>query len=193
MSDPTQPFAVAITGTTGVVRPAGATETIERRLADMRGAYQDAQAADDLIATTNPVLYRVHAAAIPDEPEHLVFGTTVLQPGKVGDEFFMTKGHFHEVERTAEVYHCLSGRGVILMETRDGDTAEQLLEPRQAVYIPPGWAHRSVNVGDEPFVFFYAMPGGAGHDYRTFEEIGFRRIVVERDGEAVILPHPRRG
>jgi glucose-6-phosphate isomerase len=158
----------------------------------MRGMYQDAEATEALLAAGDPVLYRVHAAAIPDEDDHLLFGTTVIEPGKVGDEYFMTKGHYHAVERTAEVYHCLSGCGAILMETRGGETAEVFLQPGQAVYIPPAWAHRSVNVGDEPFIFFYAMPGGAGHDYVAFEAQGFRRLILERDGGPAIVPNPRR-
>jgi len=187
-----QPLRVAIDHATGRVEPAASTKTTERRLSDMRGMYQDAEATAALIEQGNPVLYHVHAPAIPDEAEHLLFGATVLEPGKVGDEYFMTKGHFHAVEHTAEVYHCLSGRGIILMETRDGQAAEAFLQPGQAVYIPPAWAHRSVNTGDRPFVFFYAMPGGAGHDYASFEAAGFLRIVVERDGQPAILPNPRR-
>jgi len=193
MSELCRPLRVDIAADTGIVGPAESTRVLERRLSDMRGLYQDLEATEALIAKCDPLLYQVFAAAIPDEADHLLFGTTVLQPGRVGDEFFMTKGHYHAVERTAEVYHCLAGRGIILMETRGGATAEQFLGPGQAVYIPPGWAHRSVNVGDEPFVFFYAMPGGAGHDYATFEKLGFRRIVVARAGEVAILPNPRLG
>ena len=187
-----QPLRVAIDHATGRIEPAPSTKTTERRLSDMRGMYQDAEVTAALIEQGDPVLYRVHAPAIPDEAEHLLFGTTVFEPGKVGDEYFMTKGHFHAVEHTAEVYHCLSGRGIILLETRDGRAAEAFLQPGQAVYIPPGWAHRSVNTGDRPFIFFYAMPGGAGHDYASFEAAGFLRIVVERDGQPAILPNPRR-
>jgi glucose-6-phosphate isomerase len=97
------------------------------------------------------------------------------------------------VENTAEVYYCLNGRGYILMERRDGAAAGQDIERGQAVYIPPRWAHRSVNVGDEEFVFFYAYPGGAGHDYEAFDSLGFRNLVVERDGAPVVVPNPRFG
>jgi len=192
MGKQTRPFTIRMNPATGIVTPPDRDRTIERRLSDLRGLFQDAAATAALIEQGDPVLYRVHAPAIPDETEHLLFGTTVIEPGRVGGEYFMTKGHFHAVEHTAEVYHCLSGRGIILMETRGGQTAEAFLERGQAVYIPPGWAHRSVNTGDRPFVFFYAMPGGAGHDYASFEAAGFLRIVVERDGQPAILPNPRR-
>ena len=153
-------------------------------------------------AATSPLVVLIHGLTGCEESTyvrrtakfHLLRGRTVLRLNLrgAGPSRAMAKGHYHAVERTAEVYHCLSGRGVILMEMRGGDAAEEFLEPGQAVYIPPGWAHRSVNVGDEPFIFFYAMPGGAGHDYEAFEGKGFRRIVVERDGGPAVLPNPQR-
>ena len=187
------PLLVQLDAITGLVTPEDATTTVERRLSDMKGMDQDAEATAAMLAEGDPLLYRVSAPRVPDEAEHLVFGITTIESGKVGDEFFMTKGHFHAVEQTAEVYQGLSGRGMIVMETRDGRTAEMPLEPGGVVYIPPGWAHRSVNVGDEPFVFFYVMPGGAGHDYATFADAGFRRIVVELDGSPTVRPNPRLG
>jgi len=35
----------------------------------------------------------------------LLFGVSIVHPGKVGNEFYMTKGHFHTVLETAEIYH----------------------------------------------------------------------------------------
>jgi glucose-6-phosphate isomerase len=185
------PLRVDIFPETGLVGPEQTTNVYSRHLSEMRGMYQDLRATEALIASGDPLLYQVYGADIPDETPHLLFGTSVVYPGKVGDEYFMTKGHYHAVERTAEVYYCLKGRGYILMECRDGEVGGQFLEPSQAAYIPPGWAHRSINVGTEEFVFFWAYPGGAGHDYEAFEGLGFRNIVVERDGGPAVLPNPR--
>jgi glucose-6-phosphate isomerase len=33
-------------------------------------------------------------------------------------------------------------------------------------YIPPGWAHRSINTGKSEYKFLAVYPGGAGHDYQ---------------------------
>jgi glucose-6-phosphate isomerase, archaeal len=50
-------------------------------------------------------------------------------------------------------------------------------------YVPPRWAHRSVNTGDEAFMFFAVYPGQAGHDYATIERTGFRqRVLRGREG-----------
>jgi glucose-6-phosphate isomerase, archaeal len=46
-------------------------------------------------------------------------------------------------------------------------------------YIPGGWAHRSVNVGKEPLVFFAAYIGDAGHDYEEIERRGFPVLVTK--------------
>jgi len=48
-------------------------------------------------------------------------------------------------------------------------------------YIPPGWAHRSVNVGDGPYSFLAVYPGGAGHDYGWVLEHGMGRRVLAAD------------
>ena len=186
-----QPLRVDIFAETGFVGPEQSTTSFGRHLSEMRGMYQDLPATEALIAEGDPLLYQVYGADVPDAAPHMLFGTTVIYPGKVGDEYFMTKGHYHAVEHTAEVYFCLKGNGCILMECRSGQVVGQFLGPGQTVYIPPGWAHRSVNVADVPFVFFYAMPGGAGHDYATFAAKGFRNIVVERNREPVAIPNPR--
>jgi glucose-6-phosphate isomerase len=185
------PFSVEIFPETGLVGPEHATSVIGRHLSDMRGMFQDARAAEAMVAAGNPLLYQVYDADVPDALPHLLFGTTVIYPGKVGNEYFMTRGHYHAVEHTAEVYYCLKGQGYILMETRDGNVGGQFVRRGQAIYIPPGWAHRSINVGDDEFVFFFAYPGGAGHDYEAFDGLGFRNIVVESDGRPVVTRNPR--
>ena len=186
-----QPLRVDIFAETGFVGPEQSATMFGRHLSEMRGMYQDLRATEAMIADGDPLVYQVYGADVPDAEPHLLFGTTVVYPGKVGDEYFMTKGHYHAIEHTAEVYHCLKGKGHILMENRSGEAAGQLVEAGQAVYIPPGWAHRSANTGTDEFVFFYAMPGGAGHDYEAFEGKGFRNLLVERGGEPAVIPNPR--
>jgi glucose-6-phosphate isomerase, archaeal len=105
----------------------------------------------------------------------------------------MTKGHFHAVLDTAEVYYCLRGHGCLLMENPEGDWELRELTPGQAVYVPGRYAHRSINVSpDEPFVTFFAFPGHAGHDYGPIEQRGFSKLVVERQGGPKVIDNPRR-
>jgi glucose-6-phosphate isomerase len=54
-------------------------------------------------------------------------------------------------------------------------------------YIPPGWAHRSVNTGDEPYKFLAVYPGCAGHDYGWVVEHGMgRRAMRTADGHELV-------
>ena len=101
-------------------------------------------------------------------------GISIVHPGKVGNEFFMTKGHFHAVLETSEVYYCLKGEGFMVMENPQGETAIEALAPGKVLYVPPCWAHRSVWTSrQEDLVFFFVYPGNAGHDYGTIEQQGF--------------------
>ena len=104
----------------------------------------------------------------------------------------MTKGHFHTVLETAEVYFCLKGEGMIVMETPEGDWAVEELRPGRVLYVPPRWAHRSVNTGfQEDLVTFCVYPGHSGHDYGTIEAQGFCKVVVEENGQPKIIDNPR--
>jgi glucose-6-phosphate isomerase len=64
------------------------------------------------------------------------------------------------------------------------------MERGTIAYVPPHWAHRTVNTGVDSFVFLAVWPGHSGHDYATIEESGFSKLVVERDGRPVLIPNP---
>jgi len=165
---------------------------IQRRLSSMAGQYLDQEAAAALLAQGDPLLYEVYEFQRPHADGELPNGLSVLHPGKVGDEYYMTKGHFHSVLETGEVYYCLRGEGAIVMETPEGDWAVEELRPGRVLYIPPRWAHRSVNTGSEgDLVTYFVYPGHAGHDYGTIERFGFRKLVVERDGRPQVIDNPR--
>jgi len=124
----------------------------------------------------------------------LLHGLSVVHPGKVGDEYYMTKGHFHAELATAEIYYCLRGRGLMVMETPEGAWAVEPLAPGKVLYVLPRWAHRSVNTGaEEDLVTFFVYPGNAGHDYGMIERQGFRKLVVEREGVPCVIDNPHWG
>jgi glucose-6-phosphate isomerase len=177
------PFSVVVDAQ-GVLAPA--TSTVRRRLSDMKGMYADASAEETGLSKGDPVIYEVFQADVPEFAGELAVCTTVLHPGKVGEEYFMTKGHFHSQRDRAEVYYGLTGQGLLLL-AKDGEAREVTIEPGTAAYVPPYWAHRTVNTGSEPFVFLAVYPGDAGHDYGTIETEGFPQIVVERSGEVTVI------
>ena len=166
-------------------------ESSKRRMSQMRGMYADEVATEALIKNGDPLVYEFYEMGAPETAGDLAFGTSITYPGKVGNEYFMTKGHFHTILETAEVYYCLSGEGYMLMENPEGDWSAQKLSPGMMVYVPPRYAHRSINIGDVPMVTVFCFRGDAGHDYGTIETKGYRKLIVEKDGKAEIIDNPK--
>jgi len=188
----TVPFTFELAGPDFV--PSAYDNHIQRRLSAMKGQYLDQAAYAAMLAEDDPLLYEVYELQRPTVAGELLHGISIVHPGLVGDEYNMTKGHFHEVLETGEIYYCLKGRGFMVMETPEGETAVEPLFPGRVLYVLPRWAHRSVNASlEEDLVTFFIYPGNAGHDYGTIEKQGFRKLVVARDGEPAIVDNPRWG
>jgi len=188
-----KPFTFDISSPSGI--PTRYENHIVRRLSAMKGQYADQVAYEAMLARDDVVLYEVYEIDRPKVSGELMNGISMVHPGKVGEEYFMTKGHFHAMMDTAEIYYCLQGTGVMVMETPEVDWAVEDLRPGIVLYIPPYWAHRSVNTSAEnvDLVTYFVYPGHAGHDYGTIETQGFRKLIVERDGQLCIVDNPRRG
>lgn len=164
----------------------------KRYLSDMVDMYYDKPKAQKILKSENPLIYEFYEMGIPETPGDIAFGTSIVYPGKVGNEYYMTKGHFHTILDTAEIYYCLQGHGYMLMETPEGEWDAQEMTPGKAVYVPKRWAHRSINVSPtETLITFFAFRADAGHDYGTIETKGFRKMIVEKEGEPVIIDNPR--
>jgi glucose-6-phosphate isomerase len=157
-----------------------------RRASDMRGYYADATALERLIDSGDPVHYEVFEVPVPERPGHLMYCISTLQSGVVGAECFMTKGHYHSVPGTAEVYLCLRGQGYMLMKTAEGRCDAQAMSRGKMVYVPPYWAHRSINTGDEPLISFCVYPAEAGHNYGDIATEGFPRRIFRRNGQVIV-------
>lgn len=167
-------------------------EPLRRTLSALAGIFSDEAAFEAELASGDRLVYEFYDMGVPEKESEIAYGTSITYPGKVGDEYHMTKGHFHTVLDTAEVYYCLAGSGLMMMESPEGDVQTEALTPGVAVYVPGRYAHRSINTSpDQPLITFFAFPGHAGHDYGTIETKGMRRIVVEQDGRPVVKDNPR--
>jgi len=165
---------------------------ITRTLSAMVGQFADQRAYDAALAREDVLLYEVYEIKRPEVAGELLHGISIVHPGVVGEEYFMTKGHFHAELETAEVYYCMKGQGMMVMETPEGDWAVEELRPGRVLYVPPRWAHRSVNTGqDENLVTFFVYPAHAGHDYGTIEAHGFRKLILQKDGQPRIVDNPQ--
>jgi len=174
------------------VIPSRVDNHIERRLSALRGQFSDEASYERMLASEDRVIYEVYEIKRPELEGELIMGVSIVHPGKVGREFFMTKGHFHTVLETAEIYYCMRGEGYMVMETPEGEASVEALSPGKVLYVPPRWAHRSVcSSRQEDLVTFFAYPAHAGHDYGSIEQQGFRKLVMDGPGGTEIADNPR--
>lgn len=166
-------------------------ETTKRYLSQMKDMFLDNEKAEEILKENDPLIYEFYELGCPERAGDLAFGTSIIYPGKVGEEYYMTKGHFHTVLDTAEVYWCLSGEGYMVMENPQGDTIEMPMKPGVAVYVPRSYAHRTINTGDEKLVVFWTFQADAGHDYGTIETKGYHKLIVEENEKAVVIDNPK--
>jgi glucose-6-phosphate isomerase, archaeal len=162
-----------------------------RKLSNMKGMFLDAGSEHRILESGDPIVYSFSEKVLPEEPGHLQIAMTSINPGKVGKEYYMTKGHYHKLAHTSEVYLGLEGKGCLLMQTAEGNFSSIDIRPGVLAYIPPYWGHRMANTGDKPFIFFAVYPGDAGHNYGDIEKTGFAKILVEQDGKTVLMDNPK--
>lgn len=167
----------------------GSRPTLKRYLSDLRGSFHDPAAYEAALAAGNPLLYEVTAVEPATGDGQLHYGLGILQPGKIGDEYYLTKGHYHSHRPAAEIYVGLEGEGAMLLEDEaSGESRVVPLRANSVVYVPGHTAHRTMNTGTEPLVYLGVYPSNAGHDYGAIAVKNFRMIVVERDGQPTLLP-----
>lgn len=165
----------------------------ERYLHDLEGCFADPAAYARACVEGNPLIYRVSTLAPESAPGSLHIGLGTLMPGRVGNEYYQTRGHLHARREAAEVYMGLAGEGVLLLEAEG--SGEGTLVPLRAgtvVHVPGHTAHRTVNLGQEPLKYLGIYPGDAGHDYQALARRNFRHVVLVREGVAVLVERAGR-
>ena len=83
-------------------------------------ADQDAFAAL-LKKSGDPLVYAVEDLKPSAAAGDMIFGVTRMTAGKVGDEFFVTRGHIHATANRPEIYYGESGSGLMLLESPQGE------------------------------------------------------------------------
>lgn len=132
----------------------------------------------------NQIVYEVQAYFPVKEGTEagLFFGTTTIHPGKVGKEYFMTKGHFHALSDRAEYYWGIQGKGMLVLMDKKRNTWAEIMYKGSLHFIPADVAHRTVNVGDEKLIFGACWPSDAGHNYDEIVQNGFSSRMVDIQG-----------
>lgn len=162
----------------------GNTGRYEKRLTDLQGLYEDEKAhADATARLDNPLVYDVEDFRPGDHAGDLIYGVTRMSPGLIGDEFYLTRGHIHAQADRPEIYYGQKGKGLMQLESPQGETRIVEIGPQTICYVPPYWIHRSINVGDEDLVMVFAYPSDSGQDYGIIETSNGMRHRVKTDGK----------
>jgi len=160
----------------------------QRHLGDLHGCFADTATYERMLAAGNPLVYGVSAVEPARADGDLHYALAFILPGRVGAEYFMTKGHVHSWREAAEVYLGLSGEGAMLLEDETTRESRMLpLRPNHAVYVPGKIAHRTMNTGSVPLTYLGIYPAQAGHDYTSVANRNFRCVVIERHGQPAMV------
>lgn len=162
-------------------------ERLNRKLKDLGDIFYDKEAHAAMPA--DAIVYEVECYLPVAEGTEggLFYGITYINPGQVGDEYFMTKGHFHKIRNRAEFYCTLNGDGMLLLMDEGGTTWAEKMYPGSMHYIPGHIAHRTANVGTSVLSFSAFWPSDAGHDYATISTHGFSKILVKQNGTPALI------
>ena len=161
----------------------GATNRYVKKIADLEGLYEDSGAFAALNHELgDEIVYEVTDYKPSADPGDMIIGVTRMRPGKVGREYFFTRGHIHANANRPEMYYGESGRGLMLLESPEGEIRTVEIAPRAVCYVPPYWIHRSVNTGPDELVMTFAYPADSGQDYAIIEEAGGMKSRVVDDG-----------
>lgn len=134
------------------------------RLKDMQNLFEDCGGLNK-----NQEIYRTFTI----ERKELSYTLTVMKTGKINGEFFMTKGHTHEIP-SSEVYYPLKGKGILLIQK--GNSCMSIKMQKGKFYeIPEGYAHRTINIGNSTLEVLNIYPTKSGHNYKIIEKRGFKK------------------
>jgi glucose-6-phosphate isomerase len=163
----------------------GAGNRYRKTLGDLAGLYADAAAYNRLVAElgAEAVVYEVTDHKPSTDAGDMIIGVTRMVSGKVGNEYFLTRGHIHAKANRPEMYYGESGHGLMLLESPEGEIRIVEIRARTLCYVPPYWIHRSVNVGSDELVMTFAYPADSGQDYAIIEKAGGMRSRIVDDGE----------
>lgn len=161
-----------------------------RDLGSLKGIFGDEEALAAL--DQSRLIYHVQAFQPVSEGTEggLFWGSTVLEPGLVGDEYFMTQGHFHAKRNRGEYYSTVAGFGALILMDEARNVRVEWMRPGSTHYIPGYTAHRVANIGDQHLSFLACWPSDAGYDYRTIALHGFSARLLCIEGRPKLVPQP---
>jgi glucose-6-phosphate isomerase len=163
----------------------GITES-EKKIKHLEGVFADENALRLLDPEFTVYSVQAHLPLKEGTEGGLYFGTTIIQPGKVGCEYFMTRGHFHASINRAEYYWGVQGEGMLILMDQARNTWAERMFPGSLHFIPGKVAHRVANTGNTPLIFGACWPSDAGHNYEEISNNGFSARLFDINGKPVL-------
>lgn len=160
--------------------------TLTRELSAMRSVLKDPNASGP-----NPV-YQVFKLTDKDN----WVNQTVISPGKIGDEYPKTFGHYHPKNAPHEIYHIANGEGILLLQKKHLEVVDEVLliraKPGDEIVIKNEYGHSWSNIGNTPLISYDNWTlGHTPQDYKPIEKLhGMAYYLVEENGQPKIVPNP---
>lgn len=155
-------------------------------------------------------LYYMYRGVCREEDKALIeryglrYDVTVIRPGRTGQEFIKTAGHYHPLKPGTdttypEVYEVLHGRAHYLLQTEaDEDGVDAILIEANAgdkVLIPPGYGHITINPGDTYLIMSNWVAANFSSVYGPIKELGgaayFELVPDGEDEQFTVNPRYR--
>lgn len=150
-----------------------------RTLEDMRPVLYNQTAVEPA-----ELYYMYRGLGRPDEVarigrHHLRYDLTVLVPGLVGGEYVKTAGHYHPAipgrnQTYPELYQVIAGQAHYLLQRPDEHGLSDVVivdaGPGDALYVPPGYGHVTINPGRQPLVMVNVVDGSFHSIYGPYRE-----------------------
>ncbi|MGO7830414.1 glucose-6-phosphate isomerase family protein, partial [Rhizobium johnstonii] len=87
-----------------------------------------------LAALGDVVVYAVEDFRPGSHKGDLISGVTRMSPGRIGEEFYLTRGHIHAKVDRPESYDGQKGRGLIQLESPECETRIVEITPQTICY-----------------------------------------------------------
>ena len=142
-----------------------------RKLEDIENRFVDKEEVEEILKDEgNLEIYKTFTKTF--SPIKLTL--TVVNPGTVDREFYLTKGHVHK-NKTPEFYILLEGKGSLILQ-KAGKPKEIKLKIGKIALIPEGFAHRLVNTGNKKLKVLTIYHEDSHPDYH----IKFKKRVFKK-------------
>jgi glucose-6-phosphate isomerase, archaeal len=160
---------------------------LTRTIGDLKGLFQDQKTLEE--KDPHQIAYEVESYFPTEEGTEggLFFGITKLQPGIIGNEYMMTKGHSHVIENRAEFYWGIEGEGMLLFMDKERNMWVEKMYPGSLHYISGFTAHRVANTASSVLSFGACWPSDAGHNYELIAKNGFSKRLLQINGEPQLV------